>query len=465
MNPLSSSSLNLERTRLDAARTAAATESSGTQGTAVGGGFASLLKGAQATPAVGPTLPDTAAKPPPAVAQSSLRTQAEQTGRQQAARATLEAREAQRQGQQHVDTRRAEATAAQRKAEAPDQAAPSDEADGAASASQATVPGDTLAQWLLGQGVNMAQPGGANLPPPENPAPGSDDLQAAALAREVLDAVRGRAKAATAADGKTVSAKDEAAQQKAQGLGAQEQRSGAPVEVSAQGELAAQAAAEPKAATERRTQAGEQDFAQALGTAQAAAGNTPSALPSETAVAVSPSERVIETPTHHPAFGEAVGVSISRLARDGVQEASLQLNPAELGPVSVRIAMQGSEARIELGAALADTRALLDASMPALAEAMRADGLVLAGSQVSEWRGPDDASAGTPSAATHPYGGNGEPMAGGGQGGTGGQGRGTQERSPAVANLQMAWPGQGGGSTSPAPATRRSGLGGLDLYA
>ena len=65
-----------------------------------------------------------------------------------------------------------------------------------------------------------------------------------------------------------------------------------------------------------------------------------------------------------------------------MQQAELHLNPAEMGPVSIQIALDGSEARIEFGADLAATRA--PSSAPARARrALRDAGFTLAGGGVS----------------------------------------------------------------------------------
>ena len=85
-----------------------------------------------------------------------------------------------------------------------------------------------------------------------------------------------------------------------------------------------------------------------------------------------------------PAFAPALGAQISVLARDGVSEARLHLNPAEMGPVSVQISVSGQAARVELVAEHALTRQVLEQSMPALAGALRESGLTLAGGGVFE---------------------------------------------------------------------------------
>ena len=109
--------------------------------------------------------------------------------------------------------------------------------------------------------------------------------------------------------------------------------------------------------------------------AQGAAAAT--ALPETLAVQIS-------TPANAPEFREALGVQVSLLARDGVQSAELHLNPAEMGPISVHIVMDGARARVDFGADSANTRELIERGLPELAAALRDAGFTLAGGGVSQ---------------------------------------------------------------------------------
>lgn len=83
-----------------------------------------------------------------------------------------------------------------------------------------------------------------------------------------------------------------------------------------------------------------------------------------------------------PAFTQAFGEQMGVWVRDGVQEARIHLHPAELGPVQIQIALDGPSAQVDFHAAHARTREAIEASLPALASALRESGFTLAGGGV-----------------------------------------------------------------------------------
>ncbi len=93
---------------------------------------------------------------------------------------------------------------------------------------------------------------------------------------------------------------------------------------------------------------------------------------------------LLPTPLDAPDFSHALGLQVSVLAKGGVQHAELQLNPADMGPVSVQIVMDGTRAQVNFGADMAATRQALEAGMPVLASALRDAGFTLAGGGVSQ---------------------------------------------------------------------------------
>jgi flagellar hook-length control protein FliK len=373
------------------------------------------------------------------------------------------------------DVRARAAQASRSHSEARPQEVQSTDEDDAAALEQdsedTATTGDTLAHWLLNQGAYVADPAQAGqgraggLPPPQNAAAASDDLKAAAMAREVLDAVRSRAKAASAgkpgAAGAGADAGADAAEADATRRDGGREKKAGQSDSLLPGMLptaSAEAAVAPAVHREEPAARFDEQLAAALqAPLPAPAAATPMGMAGTGTPAAVGAERQIDTPVDHPGFGEAVGVTISQMARNGVHEARLQLNPAELGPVSVHIAMNGQEARIDLGAAHAQTRAMLDASLPALTEAFRADGLVLAASQVSDWQDPraGAATTGNPGGMTS---GQGQ-----GQPGTGGSWAG-----PSGTPQRAGWVGRADAGDVPLPAPTTwggRGLGGLDLYA
>ena len=102
----------------------------------------------------------------------------------------------------------------------------------------------------------------------------------------------------------------------------------------------------------------------------------------------------LATPVASPDFAPALGAQISVLASNGVQRAELHLNPAEMGPVSVQIVVDGGQARVEFGADFAATRQAIENGLPELASALRDAGLTLTGGGVSQHaRGRGDRGA------------------------------------------------------------------------
>lgn len=132
----------------------------------------------------------------------------------------------------------------------------------------------------------------------------------------------------------------------------------------------------------------------------AAAGATGPAAPAAGGPAPAETvERTIAAPLHGPEFAPALGAQLELLVKDGVTEARLHLHPAQMGPISVQIQIDGQTARVEMVAEQAATRQVLEQAMPVLASALRDSGLTLTGGGVFEQaRDPhqgDEAGGGT----------------------------------------------------------------------
>lgn len=143
----------------------------------------------------------------------------------------------------------------------------------------------------------------------------------------------------------------------------------------------------------------------------------------------------LAAPVDSPDFPQALATQISYIVRDGVQQAQLHLNPAEMGPVSVQIALNGQQAQVDFAAASSATRAAIENSLSDLAASLQSAGFTLTGGGVSQ----------------HPQ--------------QQGQAPGQSPAEPGLvrgpAGRDEAGAPAGGTATAPRPRT----AGGLDLYA
>jgi flagellar hook-length control protein FliK len=92
----------------------------------------------------------------------------------------------------------------------------------------------------------------------------------------------------------------------------------------------------------------------------------------------------IATPVHSPRWADDLGARVAMMVRGAESSASLQLTPVDLGPVEVNVTVRDSQASIHFGAAQAETRALLEASIPRLREMLAAQGFNLMDASVSQ---------------------------------------------------------------------------------
>jgi flagellar hook-length control protein FliK len=147
----------------------------------------------------------------------------------------------------------------------------------------------------------------------------------------------------------------------------------------------------------------------------------------------------VSTPATAPEFRAALGAHVSLLARAGVQQAELRLNPAEMGPVSIQIVLDGQQAQVNFGADSALTRQIIESGMPELASALREAGLTLTGGGVSQHAGGQRRDAES------------DPQA---DGMTGSSSDGASKDDAATMNAEAV-----------RRSAARSALGGVDLYA
>lgn len=224
--------------------------------------------------------------------------------------------------------------------------------------------------------------------------------------------------------------------------------------------VASEAAAAMEPAVAEAAVSGQPDFAALMASTSRELASSGATAPSSTPVHLS-----LATPVHDPGFGEAVAVQVARWTGEGVQQATLDLSPLELGPIQIRIDVDGNQASIDFSAARPETRALLESAMASLADALRQDGLELGASSVSESVAPSggDRSGGD---ADRSRGGDASARPGEGRSGSGQR---QDERAAAGTGWgagsgldRTAWSGVVGASAAHGPARRP---GGLDLYA
>ena len=131
------------------------------------------------------------------------------------------------------------------------------------------------------------------------------------------------------------------------------------------------------------------------GLLSAAAPGAQSPMTAHSSEVSSPPVVSLAQPLYEAGFAPELAARLSLMAADGVQEAQLHLNPAEMGPVAVQIVVEGQQAHISFHADQADTRAVLERSLPDLAAALRDSGLTLSGGGVFQQSAGQDRQAET----------------------------------------------------------------------
>ena len=113
--------------------------------------------------------------------------------------------------------------------------------------------------------------------------------------------------------------------------------------------------------------------------APAAAPASPVAEARAVAATATPVQAEVQAELGSREFAPALGSQLRVMVRDGIEHAQLKLNPAEMGPIEVRISVDGGQAQVDFSAAQAHTRQALQDAVPVLASALRESGLTLIG--------------------------------------------------------------------------------------
>ncbi len=149
----------------------------------------------------------------------------------------------------------------------------------------------------------------------------------------------------------------------------------------------------------------------------------------------------LDSPDFSQALAEKVSMWVGSAKDDGSMTAELHLNPAEMGPINVKISLDGQTAQVDFAAAALETRKAIEASLPMLSSALSDVGLNMTGGDVSSQTSQQQFDQGFAQA----QGGNGR--------GNGVSGRGDADTGVEPAGMRAV------------AAPRPGRLGGLDLYA
>lgn len=240
--------------------------------------------------------------------------------------------------------------------------------DGAEPTSEAPATDPALAEWLAA----LQRPAA-----PQEAATGKGNAAEGDAAAEALASPKGGARGPAGATAKDVKAQDAAEQAR---------------ELKAKPEPATREIAESSSFKAAMAQADdsrrEVKPVQELPSTHGVAGLSSTHGASRTAEAAAPVSVQVPTPATSPDFAKELGVQVSVLATDGVQQAELHLNPADMGPISIQIAIDGSQAQVNFGADSAATRQIIESGLPELAASLREAGFTLSGGGVhSQARG------------------------------------------------------------------------------
>lgn len=136
----------------------------------------------------------------------------------------------------------------------------------------------------------------------------------------------------------------------------------------------------------RQIQPGQQRGTDNRATAGLVAALTPAAsAPGQGSVASVPQIAMdVQPQLNSAAWSRVVSSRVVWMAREGVQQAELRLNPANLGSVDVRLNINNDQASVTFLAQNAATREALEQAMPRLRESLAENGLSLTHSEVGQ---------------------------------------------------------------------------------
>ena len=97
-----------------------------------------------------------------------------------------------------------------------------------------------------------------------------------------------------------------------------------------------------------------------------------------------PVAMTLATPMHQANWGQAMAERVVWMTNANIQEAEIQLNPRELGPIGIKVTVQNEQTNVSFVAQNATTREALEQALPRLREMLGEHGLQLGQSDVSQ---------------------------------------------------------------------------------
>lgn len=278
--------------------------------------------------------------------------------------------------------------------------APSEPADEAAEA----TPGDLLAllagHWLDTRTAATPAPGGnaGPTPPPQQssrPTAGAAAIALPAISAALTDArpaVADLPLATPAHPAATAATTGTAAAERAAATAWQGKPDAAATGAGTVAAIAALAAPSATAGPEPRDGA----RVEAVPTIDGPAATLAAAAP---AVALRPQATALASPLAMPAgaeagFDDGFGSHVAWMAEQRVGHAEIRLNPEHVGPIEVRIELEGDQVHAEFRSTHAEVRQAIEASLPRLRDLLGQHGLQLGQADVGQRRDGRDGGAG-----------------------------------------------------------------------
>ncbi len=108
------------------------------------------------------------------------------------------------------------------------------------------------------------------------------------------------------------------------------------------------------------------------------------AAPGQPSASSLPAQMTLALPVQQAGWDQAMGERVVWMTRSNIQQAQIQLNPRELGPIEIKISMQNDQTHVNFVAHHATTREAIEAALPRLREMLGEQGLNLGQADVSQ---------------------------------------------------------------------------------